>query len=123
MTVRSTRMTVKLSQPFSLRGCAQALDPGVYLVDTDEQLLEGLSFCAYQRVKTFIHLHRTLGRPGTSRVLNVSGEDLDTAVSIGRAAQDRATRDQLVATNSRLADLSALGRADDDGMAQERQPA
>lgn len=122
MTVRSTRMTVELSQSFSLRGCGQALEPGVYLVETDEQLLESLSFRAYQRIETFIHLHRDLGRPGVDRVLSVSGDDLDSAVSIGRVAHDRAIRDRFVGANNSLADLRALDRADDEGMTLEIQP-
>lgn len=120
MTVRSTRMTVNIPQAFSLRGCGQTLKPGIYLVETDERLLESLSFCSYQRTKTFIHLHRKLGRPGTDRILSVSGDDLDTAISIGQAAQDRAIRDRSAAANDRVADLDALDRADDEGMTDDR---
>lgn len=116
MKSRTTRKTILFMEPFSLRGCGQTLEPGVYLVETDEELLEGLSFVAYQRTKTFIHLHSSLGRPGTSRTLSVSGDDLDTAINIGRAARERDERAQHVGAANAAADLSALDRADDDGM-------
>jgi len=116
MKSRTTKKTVMLTEPFSLRGCSQSLEPGVYLVETDEELLEGLSFRAFQRTKTFIHLHSSLGRPGTSRTLSVSGDDLDTAINIGRAAREREARAQHVGAGDAAADLSALYRADDDGM-------
>ncbi len=112
--VRASRTTIKLDQPFNLRGCPQSLEAGVYLVDTEEQLIESLSFCAYQRTRTSIHLHRRHGRSGLDRVLRVSGDDLDTAVALSRAARDLAIRQRLAADD--LADLSEMARADDDGM-------
>jgi len=93
---RSTRKTVEFPLPFSLRGCPQQLGAGVYLVETHEQLIESLSFSAYQRVKTFIHLHGAQGRPGVARTLEVSGDDVDDAISIGRAARERGLFDRSV---------------------------
>lgn len=94
MTIRTTTQTVTIAQPFSLRGCVQTLEAGVYLIETDETVLEGLSFCAYQRTKTFIHLDDRLGRPGTARILSVSGDDLDTAIGIGRTILDLKSSDR-----------------------------
>ena len=88
-STRSTRLTIDFPIAFSLRGCPQRLSPGVYLVETDEQLIESLSFSAYQRIKTFIHLHDVEGRPGVGRMLEVSGNDMDAVISIGRGARER----------------------------------
>ncbi len=120
MVVRSTRRIVRIEQPLSLRGCAQVLEPGNYTVETDDQLLEGLSFFAYQRIKTFIYLDRTLGRPGVDRVLSVSGDDLDNAVRLGHAVNVRATHDHSASDADATADLDALDRADDEGMTRAR---
>ena len=88
-STRSTRLTIDFPIAFSLRGCPQRLSPGVYLVEADEQLIESASFCAYQRVRTFIHLHGVEGRQGVGRMLEVSGNDLEAVISIGRGAKER----------------------------------
>ena len=117
MEIRTTRTTVTIEQPFSLRGCDQILAPGSYEVDTDEKRLDGLSFLAHQRIDTFIHLHKTQGRPGVGRFLSVSGEDLDTAIARGRVARDLGLNHQLADDRSSGPDTAASDRADEDGMA------
>ncbi len=83
MATRTTTRYVEMAEAFSLAGCAQSLAPGTYTVETDEVLMEGLSFSAYRRVQTFIHLDRHAGRPGAGRVVSVSGEELDEAIRRG----------------------------------------
>lgn len=47
-------MDVVFRHPFRLRGWAEAQPAGPYTVETEEELIEGLSFVAYRRVATTI---------------------------------------------------------------------
>ena len=62
MTVRTTRTTISVSQPFELRDLDDIQPAGDYLLDTDEELIEGLSRLAYRRVATLLHLP-SMSRP------------------------------------------------------------
>jgi hypothetical protein len=50
MTVRTSRQSVTFTEPFSLSGIDEVQPAGTYTVETDEELLPGLSFPAYRRV-------------------------------------------------------------------------
>lgn len=52
MTVRTSRTTISFWQPFALRDLDGIQQPGNYLLETDEELIEGLSRLAYRRVTT-----------------------------------------------------------------------
>ena len=54
MTLRTHRETLVFTHPFTLSGVEDVQAPGAYMVQTDEELLEGLSFLAYRRVATVI---------------------------------------------------------------------
>jgi len=43
-------------RPFKLSGMESVQPAGRYLVETDEELLEGLSFPAYRRIATYLSL-------------------------------------------------------------------
>ena len=49
-----TRKSVTFLHPFSLAGIEEILEAGTYIVETLEELIEGLSFVAYRRVSTTI---------------------------------------------------------------------
>ena len=55
MTIRTTSTTVTFAQAAELDGVGP-IPPGTYRVDTDEELIETMSFLAYRRVATMIHL-------------------------------------------------------------------
>lgn len=121
MTVRTTRKTVTFVDSFVLGDFDEVLPPGTYDVETDEELLEGLSFHAYRRVLTLIHLH---GPRGLSRVLTVDPNDLDaalkrdkasTAATAGRASVQTSASER-PKTREAEADRRAVDRADDEGM-------
>jgi hypothetical protein len=57
VTVRTSKKTVTFLRPFVLSAINEEQPAGVYTVETDEELLEGISFPAYRRVLTLIHLH------------------------------------------------------------------
>lgn len=55
MTIRTTRKVVTFTKPFEL-GSIGTLPAGSYDVDTDEELVESLSFPFYRRIATLFHL-------------------------------------------------------------------
>ena len=52
MTVHTSRKTVTFARPFSLSGIDEVQPAGTYTVETDEELLPGLSLPAYRRIAT-----------------------------------------------------------------------
>lgn len=56
MTTRTTKTTVTFTRPFSLNGFDGMQPAGSYSVETDEELLDGVSFPAYRRMATMMQL-------------------------------------------------------------------
>lgn len=54
MLNRTRREDLVFTRPFLLKGWAEAQPAGTYAVETEEELIEGLSFPAYRRVSTTI---------------------------------------------------------------------
>ncbi|MGG5817798.1 hypothetical protein [Falsiroseomonas sp. HW251] len=52
MLTRSQRTTLVFRHPFVLKGLDRPQPAGTYDIETEEELLEGLSFPAYRRVST-----------------------------------------------------------------------
>ena len=52
MTSRIRREDLVFSRPFRLRGWAQPHPAGTYALETEEELIEGISFAAYRRIGT-----------------------------------------------------------------------
>ncbi|GGC42354.1 hypothetical protein GCM10011504_20990 [Siccirubricoccus deserti] len=74
MSNRSRREEVIFRRPFRLKGSA-ALEPaGTYTVETEEELIEGLSFPAWRRVSTT--LTRQAAGSATFQALPVSPQEL-----------------------------------------------
>jgi hypothetical protein len=82
MIVRTSRETVTFAQPFALSGIDEVQPAETYMVETDEELLPGLSFPAYQRIATLMALRSRGGGPVVEEVANIDPLEL-------RAAQDR----------------------------------
>jgi hypothetical protein len=82
MTVRTSRKTVTFTRPFSLSGIDGVQPAGTYAVETDEELLPGLSVPAYRRIATLICLPSRPGKAIPEQVVNVDPLELE-------AAQDR----------------------------------
>jgi len=51
---RTRREDIVFKRPFALKGWAEPQPAGTYAVDTEEELIEGLSFPAYRGVSTMI---------------------------------------------------------------------
>jgi len=73
MTTRTIRKTVTFKRPFSLTGVDGVQPAGVYDVDTDEALIDDLSFLAYRRVATMIHLQKA----GASQIFPIDPVELE----------------------------------------------
>ena len=54
MLNRTLREDMVFKRPFLLKGWSEPLPAGTYAVETEEELIEGLSFPAYRRVSTTI---------------------------------------------------------------------
>jgi hypothetical protein len=76
MTTRTDRRTVTFTQPFHLDGIDGLQPPGAYLVDTDEETIDELSFIAWRRIATMIHIRRN----GTDQVFRIDPVELDAGL-------------------------------------------
>jgi hypothetical protein len=79
MTVRTSHKTVTFTRPFSLSGIGEEQPAGTYTVETDEELLPGLSFPAWRRTATLIFLPLRPGGPFVERVANIDPSELEAA--------------------------------------------
>ena len=79
MTMRTSRKTVTFTRPFSLRGIDGVQPAGAYTVETDEELLEGLSFPAYRRVATTIFLPSRPGDVVSGQLVAIDPSQLEAA--------------------------------------------
>lgn len=93
MAVRTTTRTVIFTRPFAIAGIDHALPAGSYEVETDEELLDGMSIPAYKRVLTVIHLHADSGLPGTTQSVTIDPHELDAALQRDRAPGGEAIAD------------------------------
>jgi hypothetical protein len=79
MTMRTSRRAVTFARPFFLRGIETEQPAGTYTVETDEELLEGLSFPAYRRVATTIFLPSRPGDLVSGQLVTIDPLDLEAA--------------------------------------------
>jgi len=85
MTIRTRKETVTFRRPFDLASFDRTLPAGDYIVETDEELLEGFSFTAYRRVATLIHLHALASVPGQTQTLTIDPQEWDAARTLDAA--------------------------------------
>jgi hypothetical protein len=78
MTVRTSRKTVTFRRPFSLSGLDEMQPAGTYTVETNEEMLEGLSFPAWRRTATVILLRPQVGAAGLGQDLEIDPVELET---------------------------------------------
>ena len=114
MTVRTSRKTVTFTRPFSLSGIDEVQPAGTYTVETDEELLPGLSFPAYRRVATLIFLRSRGGSAVVEEVANINPLELQAAQERDAGLQhplrlsQRLSRPERRARNLRIAPPAAL---------------
>lgn len=73
---RTTQSSVTFNAPFRLKGFKQPEPPGTYLVETDEEVIEGNDRTTYVRVATLLYIEAG----GTIRTVTVDPADLQTAL-------------------------------------------
>jgi hypothetical protein len=78
MTVRTSRKTVTFTRPFSWSGI-EVQPAGTYTVETDEELLPGVSFPAYRRIASLIFLRSRAGGAVVDEIANVDPLELQAA--------------------------------------------
>ena len=80
MTTRTTETTVTFRRSFTLAALDGAQPAGTYRVETDEERLEGLSFDAFQRVATMLHLPAMSAAGSGHQVVTVDPAELAAAL-------------------------------------------
>lgn len=90
MPTRTTKKTVTFRRPFVLGGFDEALPAGTYEVETDEELIHGISFPVYRRTLTLLRLHTEPGQSTLSETLTIDPNDLDAALRRDRTTIETA---------------------------------
>ncbi|WCL54100.1 hypothetical protein [Gimibacter soli] len=120
MTTRTITQTVFFQRPFTLKGYAKTLAPGVYDIEIEEQILDTMTARAYRQTQVSIHLPPDPDRPGVEETLVIDPQVLDAALLddiSSHRPQQRGGRDT---TKRRTA--SAIERGENEGMALANQP-
>ena len=86
MTTRTTKSTVIFTRPFNLSGFDGEQPAGSYSVETDEELLEGVSFPAYRRMATMMQFDApSRGSAGILQVAVINPDELTAALAVDAA--------------------------------------
>lgn len=80
MSVRTTETKVTFRRPFLLAGLGSAQPAGTYRLVTDEEEIPGLSFTAFQRTATVLHLPAISVASGLNEVVPVDPAELAAAL-------------------------------------------
>lgn len=85
MSTRSRETLLTFRKPFTLRGWDETLPPGTYRVVVDEAEVPDVSFLAYRRVATMIHVPAVSCVSATHSLIEVDPDDLDRAFAADAA--------------------------------------
>ena len=81
MAMRTTKSTVTFVRPFRLGAFGEQLPAGRYPIETDEELLEGMSFPAYRRTATMMQLIADPLHPSVTEIAMVDPQQLEEALA------------------------------------------
>ena len=81
MSVRTTSRSVTFRRAFSLQGVDGMQPPGTYTVETDEELIPGLTFLAYRRMATTITLPVRNSGAAARQMSTIDPADLESALA------------------------------------------
>ena len=90
MSERTVKSRVTFHHSWNIRGIVGQIPSGTYGVETDEELLAGLSFSAYRRLRTTMTLPFTSGLHVGHQLAEI--DPLDLATALERDAADEAHR-------------------------------
>ena len=79
MAMRTTKSAVTFVRPFRLGVFGEQLPAGNYPTETDEELMEGMSFPAYQRPAAMMPLMLDPQRPSVTEIAMVDPQQLEEA--------------------------------------------
>lgn len=107
-----------------LGGIDEVLPAGAYTVETDAELLEGISFPVYRRKMTVLNLQAIPGDPGFLRSVTIDPNELDAALKRdqdpeeGSASRETAPKIPNETAYSRYesGDREAIERGEGEGM-------
>ena len=80
MSTRTTQSFVRFSSPFLLFGFDAPQPAGEYRIEQDDELIEGLSWLAFRRVATFIHLPAVAPGRNPEQMVPIDPSDLEAAL-------------------------------------------
>jgi hypothetical protein len=80
MLTRASSRMVTFKHPFALSAMDWTQPAGSYLVETEEELLESLSFSAYRRIASSIRLPSP-GNPVKVEIVSLTPAELDAALA------------------------------------------
>lgn len=83
MSVRTTIRSVTFHRPFMITGVDREQPAGTYVLETDEEPIESLSFVAYRRIASRIRLSADPARPGIVETVDVTPAEIDAALVQG----------------------------------------
>ncbi|MFC3676788.1 hypothetical protein [Ferrovibrio xuzhouensis] len=86
MSARSTETTITFLHPFSLSVLDKPLPAGRYLVITEEDEIAGVSFQAFHRTATLLHLPAIGGSSSMQQLVTVNPDELEAAQHADRQA-------------------------------------
>ena len=75
MAMRTTETMVTFRRPFVLAAVEAAQPAGTYRVVTEEEQIEGLSFTAFRRIATLLHLPALSTTSGTHQVVELDAAE------------------------------------------------
>lgn len=90
MTLRTSTRIVTFARPFELAGFDEPQPAGSYSVETDEELVEGLSFPAHRRIATLMRLPALSGISGTVHTVPIDPAELEQALQRDREPAESA---------------------------------
>jgi hypothetical protein len=79
MTERTGSETVTFRHPFRLDGADELQPAGCYVIESNYEMIEGLSFPAFRRGSTVIRLPGRLGSTESARVIDIAPVQLAAA--------------------------------------------
>jgi len=82
MAMRTTKSNVTFVRPFRLGAFGEQLPGGRYPIETDEELLEGMSFPDYQRTATMMQLMPDPQSSGVTEIAMVDLQQFEEALTM-----------------------------------------